>query len=205
MISISDGDAYKAHFATMNITIIDGHPDRRKERFCHALVNAYSEGARRAGHVARTLAVAELDFPILRSREEWEHGELPAQLKYAQESLSWADHLVIIYPLWLGDMPALLKAFLEQVARPGFAFGHSGVSPTPGALKGKSARIIVTMGMPAIVYRWYFLKHSLSSLKRNILGFVGIHPVRETIIGGVEAAQHDRWLARVRRLGEAGN
>ncbi len=39
------------------------------------------------------------------------------------------------------------------------------------------------MGMPALVYRWYFRAHSVRSLERNILGFVGIAPVNETLIG----------------------
>lgn len=187
----------------MRIIIIDGHPDPAKERFCHALAAAYAAGATQSGHDVRTVTIAELDVPFLRSRHEWMHGALPPQFTAAQEAMRWADHLVIVYPLWLGDMPAYLKAFLEQVARPGFAFTRAGDSLTPAELKGKSARIIVTMGMPALVYRWFFFKHSLTSLKRNILEFVGIRPVRETIIGMIEATDRARWLDKVRALGRA--
>jgi len=185
----------------MRIVVIDGHPDRNKERFCHALAAAYEEGARQSGHDVRILTIAEMDIPFLRSRDEWLHGALPPQLKEPQDALKWADHLVVIYPLWLGDVPACLKAFLEQIARPGFAFAPGGRTLTPAALKGKSARVIVTMGMPAFIYRWFFFKHSLTSLKRNVLEFVGIRPVRETIIGTVEQTDHKKWLDRVRTLG----
>jgi putative NADPH-quinone reductase len=75
----------------------------------------------RSGHEVRTLTIAEIDVPFLRSQDEWMHGALPAQFENAQEALKWADHLVIVYPLWLGDVPAYLKACLEQIARPGFA------------------------------------------------------------------------------------
>lgn len=51
-------------------------------------------------------------------------------------------------------MPALLKAFFEQTFRYGFALGKEERIPE-GLLKGKSARIVVTMGMPAFIYRWY--------------------------------------------------
>ena len=34
--------------------------------------------------------------------------------------MQWAEHLVFLFPLWLGDMPAVLKGFLEQLMRPGF-------------------------------------------------------------------------------------
>lgn len=186
----------------MRIAVVDGHPDRSKERFCHALAAAYAEGAKRGGHEVRVITLADLDIPFLRSQDEWTHGKLPPQLAETQDALKWADHLVIVYPLWLGDVPAYLKAFLEQVARPGFAFAGAH-SLRPAALKGKTARIIVTMGMPAFVYRWFFLKHSVTSLKRNVLNFVGIAPVRETIIGAVETADCRRWLSKVQALGQA--
>jgi len=187
----------------MHIAILDGHPDPKPERLCHALAAAYAAGARQAGHEVRMIDLAAMDVPMLRSQQEWLHGALPAQFKEAQETLKWTDHLVIIYPLWLGDVPAYLKAFLEQVARPGFAFTPGSRSLTPLALKGKSAHVIVTMGMPGLVYRWFFFKHSLTSLKRNVLEFAGIRPVRETLIGNVEATDHAKWLERMRAFGRA--
>lgn len=110
-----------------------------------------------------------------------------------------------MFPLWLGDMPALLKGLLEQVARPGFAFQSDGNNMlAKKGLAGRSARVLVTMGMPAALYRYYFRAHSLKPLERNILGFVGIAPVQETQVGGVEGlseAARKKWLARLRKLG----
>lgn len=72
-------------------------------------------------------------------------------------------------------------------------------------LTGRSARIIVTMGMPAPIYRLFFRAHSLKSLDRNLLRFVGIQPVRYSIIGSVEgdASSREKWLRTVARLGGA--
>ena len=187
----------------MRVAIINGHPDPSNGRFCAALASAYGEGARQSGHDVRTVVVGALEFPCVRTQDDWANGTLPPQLRDAQEALDWAEHLVIVYPLWLGDVPAYLKAFLEQVARPGLAFTQGPHGPVAGPLKGKSARVIVTMGMPALIYRLFFLKHSLTSLKRNVLGFVGIRPVRETIIGMVEVTDHKKWLDRMRMLGRA--
>jgi putative NADPH-quinone reductase len=111
---------------------------------------------------------------------------------------------VIIYPLWLGTMPALLKGFLEQVFRPGFAVTFELGKSWEKLLKGKSARVIVTMGMPASIYRWYFFAHSLKALERNILGFCGIGPIKETLIGGIgmiNETKRQEWLETVRGLG----
>jgi putative NADPH-quinone reductase len=70
--------------------------------------------------------------------------------------------------------------------------------------RGRSARIVVTMGMPAVVHRWYFGAHAIRSLERNILRFVGVAPVRRALIGLVEgndAGRRTRWLAAIERLG----
>jgi hypothetical protein len=63
------------------------------------------------------------------------------------------------------------------------------------------------MGMPAIVYRWYLRAHSVKSLERNILGFVGIAPIDETLIGMVgtmKAEDAAKWRRRLARLGARG-
>jgi putative NADPH-quinone reductase len=185
------------------IALIDGHPDPRRAHFVHALADAYAEGAQ-GRHEVRRIDIAELDFPVLRSPEQWREGPLPEGLAEAQQAMGWAEHLVVFYPLWLGDMPALLKAFFEQVGRPGFALEEG-----PGAgrklLKGRSARIVVTMGMPALFYRLVYRAHSVKSLKRNILRFVGYSPVRTSVVGMVEggAAKREKWLARMRAMGAA--
>lgn len=189
------------------IVLIQGHPDATRPHLCHALADAYTAGAEEAGHSVRCIKVAELDFPLLRSEQAWKEDALPASLNQAQADIRWAEHIVLFFPLWLGDMPALLKGFLEQVARPGFAFEQEAgqAAFTKKGLKNRSARVVVTMGMPALIYRWYFRAHSVKSLQRNILGFVGIAPVHETLIGMVgdfKPTDGSRWLAKLRRLGQ---
>ena len=187
------------------VLLIQGHPDPAGGHFCHALADAYADGAREAGHEVRTLDVAQLDFPLLRSQHAWADEPVPPALAPAQEAIRWADHLVFVFPLWLGAMPALLKGFLEQVARPGFALARDAQNPMgTKLLKGRSARLVVTMGMPAAVYRYYFRAHSIKALERNVLGFVGIAPIDETLIGmieGMDDAARAKWLDKLRALG----
>lgn len=191
------------------ILIIQGHPDPAGGHFCHLLAATYADSARQAGHSVRSLDVAQLDFPLLRSQADWEHGALPLSLADAQADIGWAEHLLLVFPLWLGDMPALLKGFLEQVARPGFAFRRDEKNPFGiKGLTGRSARVLVTMGMPALLYRFYFRAHSVKSLERNILGFVGIAPVHETLIGLVDNLGEKgraQWLGRLAALGQRGD
>ncbi len=106
------------------IVIIQGHPDSQTRHYGHALADEYAKGAEDSGYEVRRIEVAQLDFPFLRKKEDFEKSELPVALAPAVEAITWANHLVILYPLWLGSMPALLKAFLEQVFRPGVAFEY---------------------------------------------------------------------------------
>lgn len=190
------------------ILVVLGHPDGNPKRLCRVLADAYVEGARSAGHEVRLIDIATLDFPILRAMEEFTERPLPVTLEDAAQAIKDADHLVFIFPLWLGTMPALLKAFLEQVMRPGIAFaypeaGKSGFART--LLKGRSARVVVTMGMPASFYRFWYLGHGIAGMRRNILNFVGVSPVRETLFGMVEGAgdaKRRKWIEQVGALGK---
>jgi putative NADPH-quinone reductase len=191
------------------VLVIQGHPDNSAPHLLHALADTYASTARAAGHSVRIVCIAELEFPLLRSQQAWEREPVPPSLAQAQEDIGWAEHIVLFFPLWLGDMPALVKGFLEQVARPGFAFKYKegGTPFSSKGLSGRSARVVVTMGMPAVVYRWYFRAHSVRSLERNILGFVGISPIHETLIGMVGNFKPEdarRWKAKLARLAQRG-
>lgn len=188
------------------VTIVRGHPDAADSHLGNALAAAYARGAASGGHEVKEIVVAKLDFPILRSAEDFEHGVPSPEIAEAQRAIAWAQHVAIFFPLWLGDMPALLKAFFEQAFRP--TFGEPKATRNPllrRPLRGRSARIVVTMGMPALFYRWYFGAHGVKNLERNVLRFGGFAPVRTTLLGGVDYAndvKRDRWIAAMRELGE---
>ena len=186
------------------IAIIDGHPEANPARFCHALADAYAEGASDAGHIVARIDIAEMEVSFLRSKSDWEQNEASPAIRRAQEIIARANHLVIIYPLWLGGMPAMLKAFFEQALRPGFAFSRELSGLNAGLLRGKSAHVVITMGMPAAVFRFFFLAHSLRSFKRNVLRFCGIGNIRDTLIGNIEgrsAEDRKTLLADMRQRG----
>jgi putative NADPH-quinone reductase len=184
------------------VLVINGHPDPRKERFCAALCAAYVKGAATRGHEIRRLDVGALDFALVRTADDFAMAEPPAAIRKAQADVAWADHLVVIHPLWLGGTPALLKGFFEQVFRYGFALSTE--RAMKGLLKGKSARVIVTMGMPAPVFRWVFGAHGLMALERGIFWISGMGPIRHTILGSVETGPRARWLETVEGLGWKG-
>lgn len=189
-----------------NILIIQGHPDDSEAHFCHALADAYAAGAVLAGHSVERLELAAIDIRFLRLQKEQEGVTVGPDIAAAQARIAKADHVVLIFPLWLGGMPALVKAFLEQTLRPGFAYGSDG-GPFKGAmLKGRSLRIVITMGMPAFFYRLVYGAHSLKAMKVGIFRFVGFKPIRASLIGNVESKDgraRQKWLERMKAAGAA--
>lgn len=188
----------------MNIVIINGHPD--PESLCSALVKAYIEGAKRQQVEIRTIELSSLQFnPNLqygyRKRTELEDG-----LINAQQSIKWADHIVIVSPIWWGTMPAVLKGFFDRVFLPGFAFKYRENSILwDKLLKGKSARLIVTMDTPSWYNRIVYRSAGHIVLKRNILQFCGVNPVKITEFSKVAYSSEDtrkKWIEKARALGE---
>ena len=189
------------------VLIVQGHPDDNRSHLCHALADAYADGVIESGGQTRRVHIADLNFPILRRQSDFETGQPPDALREALADIAWCEHIVIVFPLWLGGAPALLQAFLEQTMRPGHAFRYLDAGRTQTMLKGRSARVVVTMGMPAFVYRWWFMAHGVRRLSRSILGFVGFSPVRETMFGMVSTATEAtraKGLAQMRAVGFKG-
>lgn len=193
------------------IVILQGHPDPEGDHFCHALEQAYVKGATEAGYEVQVIRVATLAFPLLRSRKD-QQSEVPVAIAGAQAALTHADHVVLIYPIWNGGAPALVKAFFEQVFRPAFIFPDRAANEPLGffsyfaqrkALKGKTAHIVVTMQMPAFIYRWMFHPHP----EKNTLRVSGIGPVRESLVGRVESPdgrRREHWLRKLHAFGRDG-
>jgi len=188
------------------IAIVVGHPQR--DTYCEALGKAYQRGAQSGGHTAKLFMLAHMNFDAI-LREGYRRAQaLEPDLVAAREALLACDHVVFVFPLWCGDMPAIMKGFIERVLQPDLlAIQAAGATANWKVFKGKSARVIMTMGMPGWFYRWYFGAHALKLLRRNILHFIGIKPVRSTIYGMIEAVGDEtrkQWLREVEALGHEG-
>src|SRR5688500_5896886 len=131
----------------MKVLVINGHP--RKDSLSEALVNAYIEGAGSAGTNVKKLTLYELSFDLNVTEFSPKKQFIEPAIQQAQELISWADHLVFVYPTWWGTLPALLKGFIDRVFTEGFAFnnieGGTGYAPL---LSGRTAQLITTMDSP---------------------------------------------------------
>lgn len=189
------------------ICIVHGHPDSAPGHFTAALCDAYEQGAKAAGHAVTRIDVGRLEFPVLRRPAEFAEKAM-SPIRDAQEQVKAAEHVVIVFPLWLGGMPAYCRAFFEQLARGGFALQASKHGWPQGMLAGRSARVVVTMGMPAPAYRFLFGAHSVRGFETAVLALAGFKPIKETLFGTIGAAGPEargRMLAKMEELGRRGS
>lgn len=185
------------------ILIINGHPD--KESFCFALAMSYKKGVDINEANCKLVHLIDVEFnPILKNGYR-KIMELEPDLVQLQKDILWANHLVFVYPNWWATMPALLKGFIDRVFVPGYAFKYKENSPLwDKLLKGKTARLIVTMDTP----KWYYWLINKSAghnaMKIGVLEFCGIKPVNITCCTPIKTsddAKRKKWLAEIELLG----
>ncbi len=185
------------------ILVILGHP--RKDSLCGVLAAGYAEAARVAGAEVRELALAVLSFDIVLHAGYTAEQPLEPCLAAAQQDILWAEHPVFVYPTWWGGLPALLKGFIDRVFLPGFAFKYRKDSPWwDRLLGGCSARLLVTMDTPPWYYRWVYRMPGHQQMRRTVLEYCGIKPVRISSFGIVKsstALRLGKWLEAARRAG----
>ena len=186
------------------IALITGHPDQLS--YCAALSAAYREGAESGGAEVRHIDLSHMSFNPSLAFGYRQRIELEADLLAAQETIRWAEHLVFVYPLWWGSVPAVLKGFIDRTFLPGFAYRYRENSPWwDKLLQGRSARLIVTLDTPSIFNRLIYRRAGHRVMKHNVLGFCGVKPVHITELTPVRGSspeQRERWLSQVRKLGE---
>ncbi len=186
------------------ILIILGHPSA--DSLCGALAASYERGARAAGNAVRRIDLGRLTFDPVLHEGYARIQALEPDLIRAQEDMVWAEHLVFVYPLWWGGLPALLKGFLDRVLLPGFAFRFREHSlRVDRLLAGRSAHLLVSMDTPGWYYRWVYRMPGHHQMKRTILGFCGIGPVSISGFGPVKDSKpevREKWLAQACRHGE---
>lgn len=185
------------------ILIINGHPN--KESFNFAIAESYRKGALESGREVKEIIISELNFnPNLKYGYQ-KRIELEPDLADSWNKILWADHLVWIHPVWWGGLPAITKGFIDRLFLPGLAFRYRENSVWwDKLLKGKSAHIITTLDQPGIYYRLMFGRPSVNQLKKSVLQFCGITPVKVSYIGIIKTSDENQrkiWLDKVRLWG----
>lgn len=191
--------------SSRRVLVIDAHP--RAGSLTGALADHYAQAADQAGHAVQRIALRDLGLQLDLSQGYAQLPEPEPGLLRLQQAIVQAQHLVWAFPVWWGSVPALLKGTLDRALLPGFAFRyHPGQLRVEPLLGGRSARLLVCMDTPPWFYRWVQRAPALHMMRRTVLGFVGMRPVRASTFGPVinsRPPERERWLAIARRLGAA--
>lgn len=186
------------------IVIINGHPDA--ESFNFALSEAYKNGALLTEAEVKEINIRDLKFNPNLAFGYRKRTELEPDLLSAQEIIKWADHLVWIYPVWWGSVPAIMKGFLDRVLLPGFAFNPKENSIWwDKYLTDKTARIICTLDVSPWYYKWIYRSPSHHAMKKLTLHYIGVKKVHITTIAPIKhstKAFRLKWLRKVEKLGQ---
>ena len=184
------------------VLVILGHPGTHS--FCSALADSYIAAAKDASHDVRVMRLGDLRFdPVLREGYQQVQA-LEPDLLQAQANIHWAEHLVLVYPIWWGGIPALLKGFFDRILLPGFAFQYREGKAFPAKLlKGRSAHLLVTMDTPPWYYQWVYRMPGLHQVRKTTLAFCGIKPTATlTFVPILNATpgQREAWLQAAHQL-----
>ncbi|MEF9479356.1 NAD(P)H-dependent oxidoreductase [Chryseobacterium sp. 1B4] len=187
------------------IAIINGHPN--KGSFNFVIAEAYKAGAAESGAEVREIIIRDLNFnPNLQFGYQ-KRMELEPDLLKAWEIIQWADHMVWVHPVWWGGLPALMKGFIDRLFLPGMAYQFRKNSVWwDKLLKGKTAHILTTLDQPGWYYRLFFGRPSINQLRKSVLEYCGVKPVKVTYIGIIRNSkdeQRAQWLKKVKELGRS--
>ncbi len=186
-----------------NILIINGHPN--KESLCFSLTEAYFKGAKESGAQIEQINISDLQFNPSLQFGYRKRMDLEPDLLNAWEKIKKADHLVWVHPIWWGGFPAIMKGFIDRLFLPGLAFQYQENSAWwDKLLTHKTARIITTLDQPKLYYRFVYGRPSVNQLKKCILQFCGIKPVKITYVEFVKKSnerQREKWPQKIHKLG----
>ncbi|MDA3939951.1 MAG: NAD(P)H-dependent oxidoreductase [Spirochaetia bacterium] len=131
----------------MKFLIIMAHPDKRS--FNSSIAKTIRDYIIKSGNGVILHDLYEENFnPILSAEEINRKFSFDENIQRYSIELSEADHIIFIHPDWWGQMPAILKGWLDRVFRQGTAFEYDGPDfedkEKIALLTGKLATVIIT-------------------------------------------------------------
>ena len=195
----------------MNTLIVFNHPYGGS--FCGAILAAVERGLKTGGHKCRVINLDQDDFdPVMRSKDllafvgAGRAGEdaldaIDDQVREYKEHLEWAEHLVMIFPIWWMTTPAMTKGFIDKVIFPAIAYDMKD-GRLVSRLSLRKVTVITTMNTPADVYRDVFGNPLEGSLIKGTFRQIGIENIEWTSLNEVKQVsneQRETWLEDIER------
>lgn len=189
---------------TKKILVLDGNP--KPNSYCHHLGDLYECEAREYFNIKR-INLSSMEFnPSLDHGYDTVQALEPCLVDF-QQSILWADHIVIVMPIWWGGTPAKLKGLFDRTFLPDFSFRYEEDNPLQvPLLKGKTSRIIITMDAPSD-YLEEQATPAVAQLNTFTLQFCGVESAGINLFGSIISASDENksdWEGIIKDLGSKG-
>lgn len=155
--------------------VVLGHPDPNS--FCASVARAYCEEVRLFGQEAALRDLYALDFdPRLAAdeRSAVERGEAPSDIAEDVALLRQADIVTLVYPIWFGMPPAIIKGYIDRVLGADFDTTTIGQDQAPARFAGKRLMLFTASAStrPWLEEKgqWVALRHAFETYLRGIFG-----------------------------------
>ncbi|CAM3543623.1 hypothetical protein VA7868_02045 [Vibrio aerogenes CECT 7868] len=183
------------------VLVINANP--KPTSLCKSLAEQYISVAKEQ-HKVEQINIGDLNFEISLDEGYDKITDLEPDLVDFQKKVQWAEHVVIVSPVWWGTIPAKFKGAIDRAFLPGFSFKYVGGKTIPEKLlKGRTSELIVTLDSPPFWYKYVTGNAIYKQLKHSILGFSGIKNISSTYFGPVINSNSDTrqaWLNKVAKL-----
>lgn len=191
----------------MRVLVVLAHP--LKESFAASIARTAVAALEAKGHAVDLIDLYAEDFdPRLSAAERASYMtgryDRSAIEPYA-ERLRAAEALVLVFPQWWFNLPAILKGFIDRVFAPGVAFDYAadGIRLEPRLDRLRHFKVFSTTGSPWWVVKFYMGDPVRRQLKRGLAAFCGKRvDFRMTCLHDMDDTTDDsrrKFLDRVRR------
>jgi NAD(P)H dehydrogenase (quinone) len=168
----------------MKYLIVFAHPNPAS--FSSSLVKALHAHLESKGNEVKLRHLYEMGFDPVLSANDFESiadNRTPKDILVEQEYVKWSEHIVFVYPVWWGGMPAIMKGYVDRVFAEGFAYEYV-ENGSNGLLSPRLGSTICATGFPFDEY-----KHVRGAMELintdSMFGFTGLKPCKQIVYGGV--------------------
>ena len=183
------------------ILVINANP--KSHSMCKSIAEHYSHFAG-LKHDLQNIEISDMNFELNLSEGYEKVIPLEPDLLSFQQMIQWCDHVVIISPVWWGNIPAKFKGAIDRTFLPGFAFKYlDGQKGLKKLLTGRTSELIFTLDTPPFWYKYMQGNLIYKQLKNSVLGFTGIKNISSTYFGPVLNSTEntrEKWMEKVQKL-----
>lgn len=187
----------------MKALIVYAHP--WDGSYNHALLTAVQRGLDRGGVQHETIDLNKIGFSPVLSEQDLamysKGGASDARVGEFQAKIRQAEFFFVIFPVWWGAMPAILKGFFDKVLLKGWAYEATSLGMLKPQIHNiRQAVVISTMNAPSIYYNVFMgqqIKHGLINGMLKTCGLNRVKWFELARVAHVSRARRERWLRQV--------